>query len=63
MPVLGLEDASGNPGGMVIARLWGHLATHQPARRLEVEHGEHGFEQRGMHPFALTRGLTLQQGH
>src|SRR5215510_2089133 len=45
MPVLSLEDAGGNTGGMVIPRLWGHLATHQPARRLEVEHGEHGFEQ------------------
>ena len=45
MPILGLEDAGGNTCGMVVPRLRGHLATHQPARRLEVEHGEHGFEQ------------------
>src|SRR2546427_3610273 len=33
MPVLGLEDAGRNTRGMVIPRLRGYLATHQPARR------------------------------
>src|SRR5215813_15536556 len=31
MPILGLEDTSGNTRGMVVPRLWGHLTTHQPA--------------------------------
>src|SRR5215470_8951615 len=34
MPILGLKDPGGNTGGMVIPRLRGDLASHQPARRL-----------------------------
>ena len=45
VPVLRLEDARGNARRMVVPRLGRHLAAHQPARRLEVEHGEHRLEQ------------------
>src|SRR5256712_10555380 len=47
---------------MIVARLRGHLVAHQPARSLEVEHGEHRFQERGVHPLALAGGLALDQG-
>jgi hypothetical protein len=45
VPILRLENARGNAGRMVVPRLGRDLAAHQPARRLEVEHGEHCLEQ------------------
>src|SRR5262245_4089854 len=31
MPVFGLKDPSGNPSGVIVPRLRGHLTSHQPA--------------------------------
>ena len=62
-PSLVSKTPVGNAGGMVIAGLRRHLAAHQPARGLEVEHGEHRLQQRGVHPLALAGGLALDQGH
>ena len=61
--VLGLEDAGGDAGGMVVPGLRRHLLAHQPARGLEVEHGELRFQQRGVHPLALPGGLALDERH
>ena len=47
---------------MVVAGLARHLARDQPARRLEVEHGDLRLQQRGLHPLAFARHLALQQG-
>jgi hypothetical protein len=61
--VLRLEDAGGDAGGVVVARLRRDLAAHQPARGLEVEHRQHRLQQRGVHPLADAGRLTLQQRH
>src|SRR5207253_4539921 len=57
--VLRLEHAGWNTGGMVVARLRRHFVTHQPPRGLEVEHGEHRLQERGVYPLALAGGLAL----
>ena len=44
---------------MVVAGLRRHAALDQVARRLEVHHGDHGLEQRGLHPLPLARPLAL----
>ena len=40
-----------------------HLALDDPARRLEVQHGDLRLQQRGVHPLALARDLALEQRH
>src|SRR5581483_4442242 len=59
--VLGGEDAGREAGRVVVASLAGHLASDQPARRLEVEHRDLRLEQRGVHPLSLAGALTLEQ--
>src|SRR5437667_273487 len=56
-----LEDAGGNPGGMIVARLRRDFLAERPARRLEVEHPHHRLEQRGVHPLAAAGALALEQ--
>ena len=58
-----LVDAGRNRGRVVVARLLRHLAPHQPARGLEVEHEELRLQQRGLHPLPLARFLALDQRH
>ena len=40
----------------------GHVARHQPARGLEIQHGDLRLQQRGLHPLAFAGDLALQQG-
>src|SRR2546425_13239081 len=47
---------------MIVSRLRWHFVAYQPARGLEVEHGEHRFQERGVHPLALAGRLALDQG-
>src|SRR3989454_178043 len=61
VPVRRLEDAGGNPGGMIVARLRRDFLAERPARRLEVEHPHHRLEQRGVHPLAAAGALALEQ--
>jgi hypothetical protein len=57
----GLEDAGRDRGRVVVAGLLRHLAVHQPARRLEVEHRHLGLQQRGLHPLPLAGLLAGEQ--
>ena len=52
----------GDARGVVVPGLGRHLAGHRPARRLEIEHGDLRFQQRGVHPAALAGLLALEQG-
>ena len=57
--VAGREDAGRDRGRMVVARLLGDLALHQPARGLEVEHEDLRLDQRGVNPLALLGALAV----
>ena len=46
---------------MVVAGLRRDLVADQPARGLEVEHGHHGLQQRGVHPLPAPRALALDE--
>ena len=48
---------------MVIAGLARDFAIHQPARGLQIQHEDHGFQQAGMHIAALAGFLPLEQRH
>src|SRR6266446_4218985 len=63
LPVRGREHTGGDAGRMVVARLLGDFARHQPARALEVEHKDLRFEQRGVHPLPFAAHLALDQRH
>ena len=62
-PILGAEQAGRRRGRVVIAGLARDITLHGPARCLEIHHGNHGFQQAGMHPAALAGCLALQQRH
>src|SRR5579875_412824 len=47
---------------MVVARLAGDLAGDEPARRLEIEHGDLGLEQRALDPLPAAGALALDDG-
>ncbi len=55
------KRTGGNASGMVVARLAGDLARHQPARRLEVEHEHLGLEQARLHPTPDAGAGALEQ--
>src|SRR5262245_34016022 len=59
--VAGAKHAGRDRGRVVVARLLRHLALHQPARGLEVEHEDLRLQQRGLHPLSLARALALEQ--
>src|SRR5690606_3356429 len=61
LPVGGREQSGRDAGRMIVARLLGHLARHQPARRLEIQHRDLRLEQRGMDPTALPGHLPIEQ--
>ncbi len=48
---------------MVVAGLRRDLAFDQPARRLEIQHGDLGLEQRGVDEAAFAGALALQERH
>ena len=48
---------------MVIAGLARDFAIHQPARRLQIQHEHHGFQQAGMHIAALAGLFAFKQRH
>ena len=48
---------------MVIAGLAWDFAIHQPARRLQIQHEHHGFQQAGMHIAALAGLFAFKQRH
>src|SRR5262249_58472651 len=56
-----LEHPGRNAGRMVVARLPRDLLAERPARRLEVEHADHRFQQRGVHPLTAAGALALEQ--
>ena len=62
MAVASAIDAGRDRGRMVVAGLLRHLAVHQPARGLEVEHEELRLQQRRLDPLAAPRLLALDDG-
>ena len=46
---------------MVVALLARDLAPDQVARRLEIEHEDHRFEQAGVHPLACAGAAAIEQ--
>jgi len=60
VPVRGLEHPGGD-GGRWSLPAGRDLVADEPAGRLEVEHGDHRLEQRGVNPLALAGALTLEQ--
>src|SRR5262245_7632539 len=59
--ISGLEDTSGNAGGMIIAGLGCDFVLHEPARSLEIQHKNLCLQQRGLDPLALPRDFPLQE--
>ena len=57
----GLEHAGARTRRMVVALLPRHFALDQITRRLEIQHENLRFNQRGRYPLALARALALQQ--
>ena len=54
-----LEHAGARRGRVEIAFLAGDLALHQIACRLEIEHVDLRFQQRGMDPLTLAGALAI----
>jgi len=46
---------------MEVAFLRRHLLVHGPAGGLEVEQGEAGLDQRGLHPAAFAADFAVEQ--
>src|SRR6185312_1618430 len=59
--VPGLEHAGRDAGRVVVAGLARHFLGDEPARRLEIEHGDLCRQQRGLDILAFAGFLTLQQ--
>ena len=57
------EHAGGRAGRMVVAGLPRHLARHQVARGLEVEHEDLRLQERGLHPLPAPGPLALVERH
>src|SRR5580658_5476188 len=61
--IAGREHAGGDTGRMIVAGLARHLAFHQPAAGLEVEHEDLRLQQRGRHPAANPGAFAVEDRH
>src|SRR5262245_942414 len=59
--ISGLEHAGRDRSRMIVAGLLWHLALHQPARRLKVEHEDLRLQERRRDVLAFLRLLALEQ--
>ena len=59
LAVAGFEDPGGHRGGVIVAGLPGDLVVDQIAGRLQIEHGDLGFEQRGVDPLSLAGAFAF----